>query len=182
MDRSEATCPEGVAAVRRQPSNQTECPATPDLFPQRSHQPVVVDRIEERLEVAIDHLAAAFRPAGFHFGHRVVRGMAGPVAVAKAPKACRRFGRSEAEPRRGEGAGGAPESMFAEIRFKARSQHLRDGLLDHAIQHRRNPQRTLRPVGLATAMCEAQKPPARSDSADRPEGRIIHTRRTGAGR
>jgi len=101
-------------------ADESERPATPDLLPQRSHQPVVVDRVEERLEVAIDHLAAAFRPAGRHFGHRVMRGVAGPVAVA----------------------------VFAEIRFKARTQHLRDGLLDHAIQHRRNPQRTLGPVGL----------------------------------
>ena len=65
-------------------------------------------------------MAAAFRPAGFHFGHRLMGGAAGPVTV----------------------------TVFAETDFEKRPQHLCDGLLDHPIQHRRYPQRALCPVGL----------------------------------
>ena len=39
-------------------------------------------------------------------------------------------------------------TVFAEIRLEKRTQHLCDGLLDHAIQHRRDSQRAFRPVGL----------------------------------
>ena len=39
-------------------------------------------------------------------------------------------------------------AAFAKIHFEKRTQHLCDGLLDHAIQHRRYAQRTLCPVGL----------------------------------
>ncbi len=148
MDRSEATCPKGVAAVRRQPSNQAQCLPTPDLSPQCFHQAVVVDRVEERFQVAtpatggagvdspkgcpagvrppeeeaesIHDVAAAFRPTRLHLGHRVVRGVAGSVTMA----------------------------VFAEVRFKVRTQHLCNGLLNHPIQHRRNPEGTPCPVGL----------------------------------
>ena len=80
----------------------------------------MVDRVEERFQVAIHRVAAAFLPAGFHFGHRLMGGATGPEAVA----------------------------VFAEVRLEKRTQHLRDGLLDHAIQHRRHPQRALGPVGF----------------------------------
>lgn len=70
----------------------------------------MVDRVEERFEVAFHGVAAAFVPALLHHGHRVMRGAAGTVAVA----------------------------VIAEVRFEKRPQHLCDGLLDHSIQHRRD--------------------------------------------
>ena len=42
----------------------------------------MVDRVEERFQVTVDHLAATFRPAGFHFGQCVVRTATGPESVA----------------------------------------------------------------------------------------------------
>jgi hypothetical protein len=77
-------------------------------------------RHQQRFQVAFHGVAAAFRPAGFHFGHCFRSGAAGSVAMA----------------------------VFAETHFEKRPQHLCDGLLDHPIQHRRYPQRALGPVGL----------------------------------
>ncbi len=73
-------------------------------------------------------------------------------------------------------------AVFAEIRLEKRTQHLCGGLLDHAIQHRRDSQRAYIPIGLRTALgrdsgfteCEAI-PQIRHK-------RIIHTRLTDAGR
>jgi len=70
----------------------------------------MIDRVEERFQVAIHGVAAAFLPAGFHCGHRLMGGSTGPEAI----------------------------TVFAEVRFEKRPQHLRDRLLDHAIQHRRH--------------------------------------------
>jgi hypothetical protein len=70
---------------------------------------VVVDRVEERPEVAFHGVAAAFLPAGFHHGHRHVGGSTGAVTV----------------------------TVIAEVRLEKRPQNLCGGLLDHAIQHRR---------------------------------------------
>ena len=53
-------------------------------------------------------MAAAFLPAGFHFSHRLMGGTTGPETV----------------------------TVSAETRLEKRSQHLRNGLLDQAIQHR----------------------------------------------
>jgi hypothetical protein len=39
-------------------------------------------------------------------------------------------------------------TVFTELAVPQRSEHLGDGLLDHAIQHRRNAEGTLRPIRL----------------------------------
>jgi len=71
----------------------------------------MVDGVEERFEVAFHGVAAALFPAGFHLGHRLMGGAAGAVSI----------------------------TVFAEVRFEKRPQHLCDGLLDDAIQHRGYP-------------------------------------------
>ena len=75
------------------------------------HQAVVVDRAEERLEAAFHGVAAAFPPAFLPHGHRLAGGAAGTVSVA----------------------------VSAEARLEKRPRRLRDGLLDHPVQHRRYP-------------------------------------------
>ena len=84
------------------------------------HQAVVVDRAEERLEAAFHGVAAAFPPAFLPHGHRLAGGAAGTVSVA----------------------------VSAEARLEKRPRRLRDGLLDHPVQHRRYPRRAFAPVGL----------------------------------
>ena len=83
----------------------------PPIFgSQPRQQPLVIDGVEERLEVAIDGLTAALRPCLLHAPHRLMGVATGAKAMA----------------------------MFAELAVILRSEHLRDGLLDHPIQHRRD--------------------------------------------
>lgn len=69
----------------------------------------MVDRVEERFEVAVHRVAAAFLPAGLHLSHRLMGGTAGAKTI----------------------------TVRAELHLEKRSQHLRDRLLNYTIQSRR---------------------------------------------
>ncbi len=51
--------------------DQTECLATPNLLFERVHQTFMVDRIEERFQVAFHGVASSFLPALLHHDHRL---------------------------------------------------------------------------------------------------------------
>ena len=81
-----------------------------DLFPQLREEWIVFHRIEERFQIAVHGVTTFQLPCLLHESHCLM----GIAAFAES------------------------EATFAELAVPQRSKHLGDGLLDHAIQHRRN--------------------------------------------
>ena len=87
---------------------------------QLAHQPVVVDRVEVGLQVAVHSPTIALRGSLAD----PLNGGLGAAAVTEA------------------------KAAFAEVHLKERTEHLSDGLLDHPVQNGRQDQRALRAVRL----------------------------------
>ncbi len=80
----------------------------------------MVHSVEERLQVAVNRMTEPQLPAGLHSAHCRM----GIAALAEAV------------------------TLVAELAVIERGEHLGDGLLDHSIQHRRNSEGPLRPIGF----------------------------------
>jgi len=101
-------------------ADESQHPRVMEAPAQESQQDLVVYPIEELLQIEVHGKGLTFSKVGLHLLDGLMRA----------------FARSEPITSR----------MEAPIDFV--TQHLRDGLLDHSIQHRRNPQRTFAPAGF----------------------------------
>jgi len=101
-------------------ADESQHPWVMDAPAQESQQDLVVHPIEELLQVEVHGMGITFPKVGLHLLYGLMRALA----------------RSE------------PITPRMEVIIDHIAQHLRDGLLDHSIQHRRNPQWTFAPAGF----------------------------------
>lgn len=83
-------------------------------------QPVVIDPIKERFQIKIDHPATTSADVRLHLSH----GLVGRALRTK------------------------PVAAWMEVGFPLLAYHLSNGLLDETVEHCRNTQQTLAPIGL----------------------------------
>ena len=88
-------------------TDQSQYPTVRDPLRQPSHEHVVIDAIEKLLQINVDHPAAAFLNEPLCRAYRVVRAAPRPEAVA----------------------------VLREAGVELRLQHLKQELLDEAVQH-----------------------------------------------
>lgn len=119
-------------------SDQPEQPLVAHLATHAGHQDVVLDGVEELRQVQIDGDAVAFADVGLYPPQCSMGGASRPT---KSPGAILSRRRRTRRARALDGARKA-EARFRKPRVEQRPHDLRDGLLDHTIRNRGNPQQS----------------------------------------